>query len=350
MLNRRTLQRINNRPKQLNRLPLLVIGGASLVFAVLLYALLGSLLFALPVLLVGALGVLVAHRAQKAKSITTLTYDNLSAEVNARFSEVQEACEALSSSEMIWRLRGSAARWTSKNGDAAPPPPREPVRVGLFETPGIQTNVPIWGIDVVEAKLFFFPEAILIYRDERYEGASYESLKVLLSSARFYEKEAVPQDAQVISRSGRSRMPMVLYGLLEITLPHGMQAALQVSNRDAAARYAKAFGVRETQQTTVGSSYEKKRSEESTAFAFLIEEERAKAVLACRILGVRADASMSEVSAAYNQLARTHHPDKVANLPEGARGVSERQMKEINAAYTELKHLKRTYADEVRAE
>jgi hypothetical protein len=62
-------------------------------------------------------------------------------------------------------------------------PPREPVRVGLFETPGIQTNVPIWGIDAVEAKVFFFPEATLIYRDERYEGASYESLKVSLSSA-----------------------------------------------------------------------------------------------------------------------------------------------------------------------
>jgi DnaJ-domain-containing protein 1 len=143
-------------------------------------------------------------------------------------------------------------------------------------------------------------------------------------------------------------MPMVLYGLLEITLPRGMKAVLQVSNRDAAARFARAFGIQETQQTTVGSSYEKKRSEESTTFDFLTEEERAKAVLACRTLGVRADASMSEISAAYKQLARTHHPDKVANVPEEDRDVSEQQMKKINAAYTELKRLKRNYTDEVR--
>jgi DnaJ-domain-containing protein 1 len=141
---------------------------------------------------------------------------------------------------------------------------------------------------------------------------------------------------------------MVLYGLLEITLPRGMKAVLQVSNRDAAARFARAFGIQETQQTTVGSSYEKKRSEESTTFDFLTEEERAKAVLACRTLGVRADASMSEISAAYKQLARTHHPDKVANVPEEDRDVSEQQMKKINAAYTELKRLKRNYTDEVR--
>ena len=63
---------------------------------------------------------------------------------------------------------------------------------------------------------------------------------------------------------------------------------------------------------------------------------------ACRTLGVRADASMSEVSAAYKQLARVHHPDKVANLPEEDREASERQMKEINAAYTELRRLNRT--------
>jgi DnaJ like chaperone protein len=63
--------------------------------------------------------------------------------------------------------------------------------------------------------------------------------------------------------------------------------------------------------------------------------------LACKTLGVRVDASMSEVSAAYKQMARAHHPDKVANLPEEDREVSERRMKEINAAYAELKRLRR---------
>jgi hypothetical protein len=160
MLNRRTIQRINNRPKQVNRWPLLAIGAGSLALAGMLYVLLGSPILALPALLVGVLGVPVAYRTQKAKNITALDYDNLSDEVKNRFSGVQQACEALSSSERIWHLRDGAAQWTSRNGDAAPPPPREPVRVGLLETPGIRANAPIWGIDALEAKVFFFPRKL----------------------------------------------------------------------------------------------------------------------------------------------------------------------------------------------
>jgi len=342
MLNRSTIQRINNRPRQVNRLPLLAIGARSLALAGMLYALLGSPILALPALLVGALGILGAYRTQKASSLTTLDYDNLSGEIRARFSGVQQACEALSSSEGIWRLGGSAARWTSRNGDAAPPPPREPARVGLLETPGIRANVPIWSIDAGEAKVLFFPEAVLIYRAERYEGASYESLKVSLSSARFYEKEAVPDDAKVVAGSERSRMPVILYGLLEISLPRGLEIALQVSKSDAAARFAGAFGTQESHQATAKSSHEGEHAARiGTAFDPLTMEERAKMASACKTLGVRVGASMSEVSAAYKQMARIHHPDKVANLSKEDREVSERQMKEINAAYTELKHVTR---------
>ena len=341
MLNRRALQRINNRPKQVNRLPLLVVGAGALAAAGILYALLGLSMFALAALLASALGVLGVYRAQKTRSVTTLNYDGLSDKTRAHFSGVQEACEALSSSQMIWRLRGGAAQWTSRDGDAAPSPPREPVRVGLLETPGIRANAPIWGIDALEAKVFFFPEAVLIYRDKRYEGASYESLKVSLSCARFYEKKAVPDDAEVVARSGRSRLPVVLSGLLEISLPRGLKVSLQVSSRDVAARFARAFGVQETRQVLEEDSYEEQAEGGSTAFGALTVAEREKAALAWKTLGVRVGASMSEVSAAYKQMARIHHPDKVANLYEEDREVSQRKTKDINAAYTELKHMTR---------
>jgi len=36
------------------------------------------------------------------------------------------------------------------------------------------------------------------------------------------------------------------------------------------------------------------------------------------------------------KLARTHHPDKVANLEPEVREYSEQRMKEINAAYSEF--------------
>ena len=43
------------------------------------------------------------------------------------------------------------------------------------------------------------------------------------------------------------------------------------------------------------------------------------------------------MAAAYRRLARTYHPDKVAHLDPEVRRFAEERMKEINAAYSELK-------------
>jgi len=43
------------------------------------------------------------------------------------------------------------------------------------------------------------------------------------------------------------------------------------------------------------------------------------------------------VSQAYKKLALIHHPDRVAGMGPKAREYSEERMKEINAAYSELR-------------
>jgi DnaJ-class molecular chaperone len=48
-------------------------------------------------------------------------------------------------------------------------------------------------------------------------------------------------------------------------------------------------------------------------------------------------ASRQEVSQAYKKLAFMHHPDRVAGMGAEAREHSEERMKEINAAYSELR-------------
>ena len=58
---------------------------------------------------------------------------------------------------------------------------------------------------------------------------------------------------------------------------------------------------------------------------------------ALEVLGLGAGASPQEVAAAYRRMARTYHPDKVAGEAEEVRGYAEEKMKEINAAYSELK-------------
>jgi hypothetical protein len=189
----------------------------------------------------------------------------------------------------------------------------------------------------------------LVYRHERYEGVSYESLEVSIYSARFYEKDAVPEDAQVVAeRTTRSRMPVVLYAVLEIGLTPGRKVALQISSRDAAARFARAFGVEEFREEAAKAEGGQKQRPETEGdrrsrayYDSLTMKEKARIASAYATLGLKKGASMGEISTAYKDLARVHHPDKVAKLKPEESENSEQRMKEINAAYAVLKRVSR---------
>jgi len=368
MLTNWTLARINNRPREVGRVPLLVLGGGTLVIAALLYVFEIVPAFATLAVLGGVvLLVLVLYRTQKAKMTISLSYKGaLSEETASRFSSVRDALEGLASSERVWRLPDSAK--LPKTGEVAPSPEREPARVGLLPTPGIKTDVPVWGIEVVDESIFFFPEGALIYSDDRYEPLPYASLKVAFSSARFFEEEELPDDATVVDRTWRFsradgspdprykrdnvQIPIVLYALLQISAPSGLKVRLGVSDRLAAARFARTFGaeasVEEPKEKNAGHGEERRRSDEDSGRSSSErgEEERRSAQIlereaslatARKALGVSKGASIEQIIAAYRKLAQTHHPDKVANLEPEVREYSEQRMKEINAAYAEFK-------------
>src|SRR5215218_5250982 len=329
MLTNRALARINNRPRRVSRLPLLALGGAVLILGALLYVFEVLPSFAiLAVLGGGALLVLVLYWTQKAKMTVRLNYKgNLSDEVTSRFVSMREALEALASSGRIWGLPDSAK--LPKTDEVAPSPEREPARVGLFPTPGIKADVPVWGIEVGEESIFFFPEGALIYRDDRYDPLPYASLKVAYSSARFFEEEELPDDATVVDHTWRFsrpdgspdprykrdnvQIPIVLYGLLRITTPSGPKVRLEVSDRLAAAHFASTFGAKvsveePTEERTSqeehrraekdsGRSSSREGGEERRSAATL--EREARLATARRALGVAKGAGAEEVSVAY---------------------------------------------------
>jgi hypothetical protein len=368
MLTNRTLTRINNRPRKVNRLPLLAAGGGTLVLAALLYASEVLPSFAiLGVLGGGVVLVLVLYGTQKATMTIRLSYKGkLDKETSTRFSEVRETMEGIASSGKIWRLADSAR--LPKAGEVAPSPERELAKVGLLPTPGIRADVPVWGIEAGDQSIFFFPEGALIYTDDRYDPLPYNSMKVTFSSGRFFEEKALPDDATVVERTWRfSRpdgspdprfkkdnveIPIVLYGLLEISTPSLPKVLLEISDRLAAARFARTFGASVSTEELNGEkashgeehrradkdsrrSSSKEGGEERRSAETL--EREARLATARRALGVSKGAGVEEISAAYRKLARTHHPDKVANLEPEVREYSEQRMKEINAAYSEIK-------------
>src|SRR5215211_6662494 len=330
MLTNRTLARINNRPSKVGRLPLLAAGGGTVVLAALLYA--SEILPSFAIL--GVLGggvvlVLVLYGTQKAKMTIRLSYKGkLDKETSTRFSEVRKTMESLASSGKIWRLAGSAR--LPKAGEVAPSPEREPARVGRLATPGIRVDMPIWGIDAGDESIFFFPEGALIYTDDRYDPLPYNSLKAEFSSGRFFEEEDLPDDATIVERTWRfSRpdgspdprykkdnveIPVVLYGLLEISTPSLPKVRLEVSDRLTAARFARTFGAKvsmeEPKEKKAGQGEEHRRAEmdsgrssskwgEGERRSAQTLEREARLAKARRALGVTKGASTEEVSAAY---------------------------------------------------
>jgi DnaJ-domain-containing protein 1 len=369
MLTNRTLARINNRPREVARLPLLVAGGGVLVLGALLFAFaILPPLFVLGVLGGGVLLVLLLYVTQKSKTTISLSYKGkLENETATRFSEVREALEDLASSEGIWHLPVSSKR--PRAGEVAPSPEREPATVGLLPTPGIKADVPIWGIEAGDGTIFFFPEGTLLYRNDSYEPVPYKALKITFSSGRFFEEDDLPNDATVVDsiwrfsrpdgspdpryKNDNVEIPVVLYSLLDINGPSGLRMRLMVSNRRAAARFARTFGAEDLREkrrkgsTAGAASTSGKASERSSSngqngraepHRSAVELEReARLATARKTLGVAKGAKAEEIIAAYRELARIHHPDKVANLEPEVREFSERRMKEINSAYADLK-------------
>src|SRR5215204_4625949 len=110
MLTNSALARINNRPREIGRVPLLALGGGTLVLCAILYVLkVLPPLTTLSILGGGVLLVLLLYVSQKAKMTIKLSYKGkMEEETSSRFSEVREGLEGLASSEAIWRLPGPA--------------------------------------------------------------------------------------------------------------------------------------------------------------------------------------------------------------------------------------------------
>ena len=68
-----------------------------------------------------------------------------------------------------------------------------------------------------------------------------------------------------------------------------------------------------------------------------VESEGGREARYYQILGLAPGAGFAEIKAAYRELSKQYHPDKVNHLGEEFRKVAEEKMKEINEAYQHLK-------------
>lgn len=290
------------------------------------------------------------HKGDELKRTTPLFYE-LEQDALERFNAVQQACAALSQSARVWRVESKQPTYDWKrNAGASNLITRQPVSAGQIKPPYIATNVDVPGLRLNDSTLFFMPDFVFVRQNNRYGAVSYDALGVSFSPTRFIEDAGVPQDAQVVGStwqyvnknggpdrrfSHNRQIPIAQYGLLEIGSRAGLNIHLHVSNLEAARYFAGAFN--RAQGASRGwqarAQQQHRRDAGGTGSVHVNPGTRS----AYETLGVGVGASQAEVVAAYRQMAMMYHPDRLSGLAPEFIELAEERMKEINAAYEELK-------------
>ena len=299
---------------------------------------------------VAGLGLVLSWQVHKGDELdrTTPLFYELEPEAAAKFRKIQEACRTLAQTSKAWRVHTNQPTWDWKrNAGASTLITRAPVHFGIQSPPYIATNVDVWSITLNDFTLYFLPDYIFARQAKRYGAVSYKSFGVSFSPSQFIEDQGVPRDTQVLDYTWRYvnkkggpdrrfsnnfQIPIVQYGFLQFQSNTGLNVHLHTSSVAAASAFAAGI-----------TSLNPSRSEGQTHHT-QTRRERAertyidpKIKIALETLGVTTIASKEDVVAAYRNMAKMYHPDKLTHLAPEFVELAEERMKEINTAYETLK-------------
>lgn len=218
-----------------------------------------ALLVSLPIFgafVVWIAGMLIAwttHKQETLARMTVLHYE-LDSEAQDRFTAIQEACSDIASSARIWQVVSKVPNWDWKrNAGASSLITRRRITVGRMSPPFLSTNVDVYGISLGTLRLFFLPDQVFLCKNRKYAAISYDSFQVHASPTRFIEDEGVPRDSQIVDYTwqfvrkdggpdlrfkNNRKLPIALYGLIEISSGTGLNIHLHVSNLSSAQQFA----------------------------------------------------------------------------------------------------------------
>lgn len=302
-------------------------------------------------LLLGGLaaGVLEYYRRRQGSVILNYQCDN---DIQLRFVAIQQACQTLAKAEKVWvEAARKPVKNKQKNAGAGQviSLSKSPVKIACLSPPFIETNIKVWSIDVGYLTLFFFPDYIFLWRRSLYSAISYSALKVGCDRQQINIAGDLPGDAQILGQTWQHVTPdgkpdktirnnpklfKVQYGLLRVMATIGVSLRFYVSSLTLAEQFTKSFSsvqqwlsTRQSWEREHGSAPPRK---ENRDYGFSGKQS------AYEVLGVKPNASLEDIRAAYRRIARMNHPDKVNGLAPEFRQLAEQRMKTITAAYKTL--------------
>lgn len=162
------------------------------------------------------------------------------------YEELHASFNLLKESQKIWHVESQADVIDRKrNAGASQVIKRKPIALKTDKNiPYVKTNINVPSIPVGKQTLFFFPERLLVFENNRVGAISYENLNLEIEAARFIEDGAVPRDAKIVDHTWRyvnksggpdrrfnnnRQLPICLYEDLNLTSTTGLNERIEFS-------------------------------------------------------------------------------------------------------------------------
>jgi hypothetical protein len=202
------------------------------------FVILMALSVPLPIVVaISAASLILASLAYQESKYSALRYAN-DADTAGRLESLQNAVAALRAAESVWSVEEASL----SNGLTAHPPTLRRTRVAKAPPrlpPYVRTNISPPALQLPAGTMYFFPDRLYVWQDERVAAIEYESLRVRFSRVTFLEREHLPADAVIESRMrcslvGDNTFPVLYYGLVDIDATPALQVRLLMSRVQSA--------------------------------------------------------------------------------------------------------------------
>lgn len=301
---------------------------------------------------------------------TEVSYDPIHEQIAAVFQTLLENLSGIGNVHYISGSYGSSKSY----GGFIPLHNTTHVSIRRAKPRFINTNVEVWQMDpggAPRTRAFFFPDALLLFRRRRYEVIPYENIVISGGAVRCagHSHHGLAEhvghtwthtnlDGGPDRRYSQNALePVALYHMVTLASASELHLPLLIPHEEAAGTIREAFrevfavagsygdasrgaGRDPTGEPTGGpiGGEEETREDRGGGRRYTGASERPSVGAAREVLGVSPDASKSEILSAYRKMSRMYHPDRVEGLGPEFKELAERRMKEINAAYRELKN------------
>lgn len=246
---------INEKQKLLRFAPISI--GVGLMFALAVLSSFGfNVAFLLVCTLTAAMAYILSIKDDLRKS-TVIFYD-FEPETEKLYQQLHDSFSKITSCSAKWHVEAEGGiSDTKRNAGATKAIRRTAIELTVKNPPFVKTNILTPSIPVGKQTLYFFPDKVLVFENNKVGAVSYSNLNINVQQTRFVEEDTVPKDAAIIDKTWKfvnkkggpdrrfnnnRELPIALYEEIDFTSQTGLNERIQISKVNTATFFKETVG------------------------------------------------------------------------------------------------------------